>query len=212
MKLYEFAFAPSPRKVRLFLAEKRLELPTVSVNLRTLEQRHESFMARSPDATVPLLELDDGSCLTESLAICAYLEDLYPEPNLMGHDAKERALVLMWHDIATLQGYLALQEVLRNEQTAFADRALPGPVAYAQIPALAERGRQRAEVFFDRLDARLAASPYVATDRYTYADIAAYVYTGFAQRALGREPTEKRLQLARWYAELSARPAVQTLP
>lgn len=212
MKLYEFAFAPSPRKVRLFLAEKGLDLPTVSVNLRALEQRHESFMLRNPDATVPLLELDDGSCLTESLAICAYLEDLHPEPNLLGHDPKERALVLMWHDIATLQGYLALQEVLRNEQTAFVDRALPGPVAYAQIPALAERGRQRAEAFFDRLDARLAVSPYVASNRYTYADIAAYVYTGFALRALGREPTEKRLQLARWYAELSARPAVQTLP
>lgn len=212
MKLYEFAFAPSPRKVRLFLAEKGLDLPTVSVNLRTLEQRQESFVARNPDAAVPLLELDDGSCLSESLAICTYLEGLHPEPNLMGRDPRERALVLMWHDIASLQGYLALQEVLRNEQPAFADRALPGPVAYAQIPALAERGRQRARVFFDRLDARLAESPYVATDRYTYADIVAFVYTGFAERALGQLPVENRLQLARWYAEISGRAAVQRLP
>jgi glutathione S-transferase len=207
MRLYDFALAPSPRKVRLFMAEKGLEIPVVSVNLRALEQRDASFTAKNPDATVPVLELDDGSYLTESLAICHYLEALFPEPNLFGYDSAERAAVLMWNDIATMQGYLALQEVLRNEHEAFKDRALPGPVPYEQIPLLAARGRRRAAVFFDRLEQRLAASHFVASTRFTYADIAAYVYTGFAKRALREDPTQGRPMLARWAAIISARPA-----
>jgi glutathione S-transferase len=207
MRLYDFALAPSPRKVRLFMAEKGLEIPVVSVNLRALEQRDASFMAKNPDATVPVLELDDGSYLTESLAICHYLEALYPEPNLFGGNAEERAAVLMWNDIVTMQGYLALQEVLRNEQEAFKDRALPGPVSYEQIPVLAARGRRRAAVFFDRLEQRLTVSPFVASMRFTYADIAAHVYTGFAKRALREDPTLARPMLSRWAALISARPA-----
>jgi glutathione S-transferase len=208
MKFYDFPLAPSPRKVRLFLAEKGLELPTETVNLRERAQLDEAFLAKNPGATVPVLELDDGSFLTESLAICRYLEELYPEPNLFGADAKERASVLMWNDIATLEGYVAVQEVLRNEHSAFADRALTGPVAYAQIPALAERGRKRCAHFFDRLDRRLAASKHLAGERFTYADIAAFVYTGFAKRALGSDPSETRPSLARWLRAVSERPAI----
>jgi glutathione S-transferase len=209
MRLYDFALSPSPRKVRLFVAEKGLAIPTVSVDLRALEQQGAAFVAKNPDATVPVLELDNGRYLTESLAICHYLEDLHPEPNLFGATPEERAAVLMWNDIATLQGYLALQEVLRNEHESFRGRALPGRIGYVQIPALAERGRHRAQVFFDRLDAHLGTTPYLAAGRFTYADIAAYVYTGFARRALGQDPTETRPQLAQWNARISARPAIQ---
>jgi glutathione S-transferase len=208
MKLYDFPLSPSPRKVRLFIAEKGLELPTVTVNLRERAQQNPEYLDKNPSGTVPMLELDDGTRLTESLAICSYLEHLHPEPNLMGHSARERALVLMWNDIATLEGYLALQEVLRNEQEAFKDRALPGPVPYAQIPALAERGRKRAALFFDRLERHLGASRYVTGERFTYADIVLYVYTGFAERALGKSPAFDRAHLARWAAEIAARPAI----
>ncbi|MEE8249923.1 MAG: glutathione S-transferase N-terminal domain-containing protein, partial [Gammaproteobacteria bacterium] len=104
MQFYNFGLAPNPTKVRIFIAEKSLELPTVTVNLRKGEQKTAEFRAKVPSATVPALELDDGTVLLESHAICRYLEELHPEPNLMGEDAKEQALVVMWHDIATLEG------------------------------------------------------------------------------------------------------------
>ncbi len=149
--------------------------------------------------------------LTESLSICHYLESCQPEPNLLGHDAKEKALVLMWHDILTLEGYIAIQEVLRNSSDAFKGRPLPGTVAYEQIPALAERGRRRAEVFFDRLDSRLGESKFVASNRYTYADIVGYVLTGFAWRALKTHPIDTRAKLRAWYEEIAERPAIARL-
>ena len=209
MQFFDFRLAPSPTKVRIFIAEKGIEIPTVDVNLREGEHKKEEFLARIPTATVPALELDDGTFLYESNAICRYLELTYPEPNLMGEGAKEQALVLMWHDVATLEGYLALQEVLRNSLEAFKGRALPGPHGHEQIAALVDRGRRRLDIFFDKLDERLAESPYLALDRFTYADIVAYVYKGFSARAAGADPAEGRDNLARWYAEVAARPAVQ---
>ena len=159
-----------------------------------------------------MLELDDGTCLTESLAICHYLEQLHPEPNLMGRDAKEQALVLMWTDIQTFEGYLGLQEALRNGHEAFKGRALGGPVSYEQIPALAERGKRRAEVYFNKLETRLGESEFIAGDRYTYADIVGFVYVGFAGRALGSgaAPLEGRPALKAWHEAVAARPAMAT--
>ena len=212
MKFYDYAHAPSPRKVRLLIAEKGLAIPTVAVDLRERAQQRPDFLAVNPGATVPVLELDDGTRLTESLAICHYLEAVHPEPNLMGRDARERALVLMWNDILTLEGYLALQEVLRNEHPAFAGRPLPGLASYEQIPALAARGRKRADAFFAKLEAHLETSPFVAAERFTYADIVAFVYTGFAERALGELPTAARPRLRRWYETLAARPAIAASP
>ena len=167
-------------------------------------------MAKNPGATVPVLELDDGTYLTESLAICHYLERVQPEPNLFGHDAKEQALVLMWTDIQTFEGYLGLAEALRNGNPAFKSRALGGPVAYEQIPELAERGKRRAEIYFNKLETRLGESAYIASERYTYADLVGYVYVGFAARALGgATPLEGRPALADWHGRIAARPAVQ---
>lgn len=128
----------------------------------------------------------------------------------MGRDAKEQALVLMWNDVATLEGYLAAQEVLRNEQPGFAGRALPGPQSYEQIEALIDRGRQRLEHFFDKLDARLGESDYIALDRFTYADLVCYVYKGFAERVTHGDYSEGRDNLKRWADSIAARPAVQT--
>jgi len=209
MRYYDYRSAPSPRKVRLFIAEKGLEIPTVHVDLRTREQLRPDFLVKNPSGAVPLLELDDGTCLSESLAICHYLEQRNPQPNLMGLDAREQALVLMWNDIQTYEGYLGIQDVLRNGHEAFKDRAFPGPVPYAQIPALVERGRQRAEVYFDRLEARLEASPFIASARFTYADIVGYVYLGFAVRSLGHDPAAKRPALKRWSETIAARPATK---
>jgi glutathione S-transferase len=209
MKYYDYRSAPSPRKVRLFIAEKGIEIPTQQVDLRSREQLHPDFLAKNPSGGVPLLELDDGTCLSESLAICHYLEQRHPQPNLMGLDAREQALVLMWNDIQTYEGYLGIQEVLRNGHDAFKDRALGGPVPYAQIPELADRGRRRAEIYFDRLEVRLEASAFIASARFTYADIVGYVYLGFAVRSLGHDPAEKRPALKRWSETVAARPAIK---
>lgn len=209
MQFYDFRLAPSPTKVRIFIAEKSLEIPTVTVDLRKLEQRSAEFCAKVPSATVPALELDDGTVLIESHAICRYLEVLHPEPNLMGEDAKEQALVVMWHDMATLEGYLGTQEVYRNSHDFFKGRALPGLQGHEQIEALVDRGRQRVAEFFDKLDRRLGESPYVALDRFSYADIAAYVYQGFATRAIGADPAGDRDNLARWSETIAVRPAVK---
>jgi glutathione S-transferase len=209
MKFYDYRSAPSPRKVRLFIAEKGLDVPTVEVDLRARAQQEPAFLAKNAGATVPVLELDDGTCLTESLAICHYLEQQWPEPNLMGKGAREQALVLMWNDILTLEGYLPLQESLRNGNDAFKGRALPGPVAWEQIPALAERGRRRAAIFFDKLETRLGESEFVAGERFTYADIVAFVYLGFAPRATGTNPIDGRPALKQWSEAVAARPPIQ---
>ena len=162
---------------------------------------------------MPVLELDDGTCLTESLAICHYLERVHPEPNLFGRDAKEQALVLMWTDIQTFEGYFGLQEALRNGHPAFKSRGLGGPVSYEQIPALAERGKRRAEVFFNKLETRLGESAFIAGERYTYADIVGYVYLGFAGRALGgAPPLEGRPALKQWHDRIAARPRFEARP
>jgi len=209
MKFYDYRSAPSPRKVRLFIAEKGLDVPAVEVDLRARAQQEPAFLAKNASATVPVLELDDGTCLTESLAICYYLEQQWPDPNLMGIGAREQAHVLMWNDILTLEGYLPLQESLRNGHEAFKGRALPGPVPWEQIPALAERGVRRAAIFFDKLETRLGESEFVAGKRFTYADIVAFVYLGFAPRATGTNPIDSRPALKQWSEAVAARPAIQ---
>ena len=206
MKFYDFAMAPSPTKVRIFIAEKGIDVPTVVVNIRNREQQSSDYREKVASATVPALELDDGTILSESHAICRYLELMNPQPNLLGEDAKEQALVVMWHDISILDGYLGAQEVLRNEQEMFAGRALPGPINYEQIPALVDRGRVRIDHYFDKLDKQLAENEYIALDRYTYADIVAYVNLGFSTRATGKDLSLGRENLSRWRDSIASRP------
>lgn len=205
MKFYDCKTAPSPRRVRIFMAEKAIEVPTVQVDLRNNEHLSESFRKINPRCTVPVLELDDGTRLTDTLAICHYLESQFPEPNLMGRDGREQALVMNWHEQVMTEGFLAGAEALRNFAKGFAGRALTGPRGYDQIPALAERGRERLEEFMEVLDGRLAESPYVALDRYTLADIGAFVCVDFAGW-IKLPVLERRANIRRWHAELSKRP------
>ena len=206
MKFYDCSTAPSPRRVRIFMAEKGLEVATVQVDLRNGEQLSEAFRKINPRCTVPVLELDDGTRLTDTLAICHYLESEFPEPNLMGRDGREQALVMNWHEQVMTEGFMAGAEALRNFSRGFADRALTGARNFRQIPELAERGRERLTEFMGVLDARLAESPYVALERLTMADIGAYVCVDFA--AWIKLPVlEQWASIARWHGELSARPA-----
>ena len=122
MMLYEFSIAPGPRRVRIFVAEKGIEIPNVQINTRERQQFSDEYRAVNPNCVVPALVLDDGTCIGETVAICRYLEETHPEPNLMGRDAKEKALIEMWNRQAELEGYLAAVDALRNSAPMFEDR------------------------------------------------------------------------------------------
>ena len=207
MKFFDCRVAPSPRRVRIFMREKRVEVPTVEVDLRNGEQFGEAFRQVNPEGTVPVLELDDGTRISEALAICVYLEAVYPDPPLFGTDARERGLAVMWNGKVEQQGLMAVAELLRNRSKAFHNRALPGPDKFEQIPQLVERGQLRTELFFDRLNAHLADHEYLIGEPFTIADITALVTVDFA--ATLKIPIEgKHRHLRRWHDSVSSRPSV----
>ena len=207
MKLYDFSLAPSPRRVRMFIAEKEIDIPTVQINTREREQFSDEYRAVNPNCVVPTLVLDDGTCLGESVAICRYLEEIHPEPALMGRDAREKAEIEMWSRQAEFEGYLAATEAVRNAAPMFEDRGLPGvPGGVPQIPALIERGKQTLARFFPKLDRQLAANRFLVGDAFSIADITAYVAIDFAGRAEIEIPADCP-DLARWFAEMGKRPS-----
>ena len=206
MKLYDCTSAPSPRRVRIFLAEKGIDIEMQQVDLRNGEHLSDTFREINPDCTVPVLELDDGTALSEIFAICQYLEESRPEPNIMGQDARERALVTMWNSKIEQQGLAAVAEVFRNQSKGFKGRALTGPRNFEQLPGLAERGMARIEQFFNRMNNQLEGNQYVAGGRFSLADITAFVTLEFAGR-LKLEVGSQRPELQRWFDEIKARPA-----
>jgi glutathione S-transferase len=208
MKFFDCTTAPSPRRVRIFLAEKGITVPTVQVDLRNNEQLTPAFRAINPDATVPALELDDGTRINDAIGICVYFEATHPQPPLMGESAEEKALIAAWQREVERNGFYGVMEAFRNSVPGLKGRALPGPHNYEQIPALAERGRLRVAHFFAQMDARLAQSEFVAGPRYSVADIAALVTVDFAARARLPLPEEYR-HLRRWHAQVSDRPSAK---
>ncbi len=206
MRFYDCKTAPSPRRVRIFLAEKGVEIETIQIDLGTGEQFGDTFRKVNPDCVVPVLELDDGSSVSEVVAICQYLEEKYPTPALMGVTAEERARVLMWNAKIEQQGLWAMADAFRNSAKGLRDRAVTGPDAYPQIPELAERGRARVVQFFARLDAQLAGNRFVAGDSYSVADITALVLVDFAHW-IKIEVPDDATGISRWYAEVSERPS-----
>lgn len=209
MKLYDFPLSPSPRRARMFAAEKGIELEIVTVNIREMEQFEEPFRRLSPNCTVPVLELDDGTALCDSFAIWRYLEEIQPEPPLFGRTPLEKAIVEEWLRRVELEGYQACVEALRNGAERFKDRAVPGPVPFAQIPELAERGRKRIRLFFETLDKRLAESSYVAGPEFTAADIHALISMDFAAGAVQETPPDNLAVLKAWHEKVSARPSAK---
>ena len=204
MKLFDFELAPNPRRVRMYLAEKGLQIPTVQINLRQGEQFYAEFKAENPLMIVPALALDDGTLITETMAICRYLEALHPTPPLFGSTPKEQAMVEMWSRRAELEGFMAVAEALRNSVERFKDRALPGPRNYAQIPALVERGKARAAGFLEDLEAGLAGKTWLAGEFFSVADITAFVVVEFAGW-VEIQPAAHQQNIARWRAAMAAR-------
>jgi glutathione S-transferase len=205
--LYDCATAPSPRRARILLAEKGIAHETVQVDLVRGEQMGAAYRAINPQCTVPALRTEEDGLLTDNAAIAAWAEARHPEPPLMGRTPAEKAEVASWNWRVEFEGLLAIAETLRNGSPAMADRALPGPVNYAQIPELAQRGLARVQHFFETLNDRLAGREFIATDRFSLADITAAVAVDFA-RIVRVKPGERHPELVRWRAAMAQRPSM----
>lgn len=206
--LYDCASAPNPRRARIFLAEKGVAHETVQIDLRAGEQLSPAYRQINPACTVPALRVDSGWVLTDNAAIAAYLEAQYPQPPLMGRTPREKAEIASLNWRMEFEGLMPVAEALRNSSPAMVDRALPGPVNYAQIPELAQRGLARVQLFFQTLDALLSDRPFVAGEAFSVADITAVVAVDFA-RIVKQKPDERHPNLLRWRAALAERPSMQ---
>jgi glutathione S-transferase len=205
--LYDCATAPSPRRARILLAEKGIAHETVPVDLRAGEQLGEAFRRINPQCTVPALRTEEGTVLTDNAGIAAYLEARFPQPPLLGVTPLEQAEIASWNWRIEFEGFLAIAEALRNGSPALVNRALPGPVDYPQIPELAQRGVARVQRFFADLDRRLAGREFVATERFSIADITAVVAVDFA-RVVKVKPGEQHPNVLRWRAAMAERPSM----
>lgn len=207
MKLYDADWAPSPRRVRIYLAEKALSVERVKIDLRGGEHLQADYLAINPRGTVPALRLDDGEVIADSTAICRFFEALHPDPPLFGTRPVEVARIEAWTRRIEAEGYAAAVYALRNMAPGLAGRAEPGAwPRLEQIPALAARGKVMWGTFVATLDARLAQSEWIAGDRYSYADITALASTDFA-RAIKLAWPEEAVHLRRWHDAASARPS-----
>jgi glutathione S-transferase len=201
MKLYSNRFAPSPRRVRMYAAEKGIPLEIVEVDIAAREHEGEAYRAVNDTAEVPTLERPDGTHLAQSLAICRWLEERFPEPNLFGADADERAAINSAIDRLMFRLYVPTTHVFRNTHPFWADRL-------TQVPAWGEL--QRAAVTTERaaLDRALATRAFVAGERFTMADIVAYTSVDFG-KVVGMRPNETEPHLRRWFDTIGARPSAR---
>jgi glutathione S-transferase len=202
MKLYDGGRAPNPRRVKIFLAEKGLTVPMEQVDLGGMAHKSPEFTAVNPLQRVPALELDDGTVLTESIAICRYFEALHPEPRLFGQGAKDEAMVEMWQRRIEFHLLVPISQVFRHAHPAMKEMEVP------QVPAWAESNKPRVTEFLEILDRELKERRFVAGDRYTVADITGLVCIDFMKPAKLAVP-ESLSNLKRWHAEVSARPSAK---
>jgi len=201
MKLYDTPRAPNPRRVRLFMLEKGIDdVEIVPVSLLEGAHKQPDYLAKAGLANVPMLEMDDGTCITESLAICRYLESLYPEPNLMGRDPKETAVIEMWTRRVEMMVATPLMMAVRHLHPALG-------VLEKQNPAIGEANTESGTRALKLIDRRLSESEWIAADRLTIADIVAFASIDFARMIKFRPPAEMT-HVGRWLEAMNAREAV----
>ena len=200
MLLYNTPLAPNHRRVRIFLAEKNVTIPICDVNLMTHEHKQEPYAAVNALEEVPALVLDDGAKLTESVAICRYIESLYPDPPLFGRNAREQAFVEMWQRRVEFRLFTPVALAFRHSHPALAKLESP------QLPQLAEHQRPRAQQMMRFLDGELASRRFIASNDFTIADITAIVAMDLTKLARVEIP-EDLPNLSRWRADVSARPS-----
>jgi glutathione S-transferase len=200
MKLYDGGRAPSPRRVRVFLAEKGISVPTEPVDLGALAHKSPAFAAINPLQRVPALLLDDGTIITESMAICRYFEALKPDPPLFGRSPLDAALVEMWSRRLEFHLLLTVASVFRHQHPAMKEMEQP------QVPQWAEANKPRVLEFLSFLDGELKGRPYAAGNGFTVADITGLVAIDLMKPARLSMP-ENMVHVRRWHAEISARPS-----
>jgi glutathione S-transferase len=202
MLLYHDPRAPNPRRVRMFLAEKGVAYDTIEVSIAASEHQTLEFRKKNPLALLPVLELADGKILRESMAICRYLEELHPDPNLLGTDAWERAQIEQWNRHAELELLIPIAQVFRNTNAFWNGRIKQSP-EYGAIMRDVVGGR------FDWLEGELAQRPYLAGPRFTVADITALCAIDFGKVSNLRIKAETHPGLAAWHARVSERPSAK---
>ena len=202
MKLYDAGRAPNPRRVRVFLAEKGVTVPIISIDLARLEHKAPAYVAINPLQRTPALELDDGTVISESIAICRYFEELHAEPPLFGTGALERARVEMWQRRLEFGLLGTVAAVFRHLHPAMAEMEVP------QVAAWGETNKPRVIEFLRFLDGELADRRFIAGDRFSVADITGLVGLDFMKLAKLSLPDDLA-NVRRWHAELAARPSAQ---
>ncbi|MEE8079625.1 MAG: glutathione S-transferase N-terminal domain-containing protein [Pseudomonadales bacterium] len=205
MKLYDFPGAPNPRRVRMFLAEKDVSVELVNVDLAGGEHRSAEFLKKNPSAKIPVLELDDGTCIAESVAICRYIEAEHPLPNLFGATAVELGLVEMGNRHIEL-------ELLSQIGISWVNGPIVARMAagrFSQIPEAKVQSDERVRSYYARLDKELEATQYVAASRFSIADITALIAIDFASAMVDLKPEPELESLWRWHKLVSSRPSAQ---
>ena len=200
MKLFDGGRAPNPRRVRVFLAEKGIEVPLVSVDMGALGHKQEPVSSRNPLQRLPVLELDDGSILTESVAICRYFEELQPEPALFGQGALGKAKVEMWQRRMEFNLLSCVAQAFRHIHPAMKEWEIP------QIPEWGEANKTKAVEFLKLLDTELANREFAAGDAYSIADITGMIAIDFMKPARIKVPDECA-NVLRWYSAVTSRPS-----
>jgi glutathione S-transferase len=200
MLLYHDPAAVNPRRVRIFAAEKGIHLETIEVSIADRANLKPEFLAKNPLHLLPVLELEDGRILRESMAICHYLEELTPEPNLLGADPWERAQVVMWNRHAELELLIPFAQAFRHLHRFWVGR-IP------QVPALGEAMKELAVERMGWFDHELGGRDYVAGDRFTVADITALCAIDFGRLSKIRIDPEAQPHLKAWYDRVNARPS-----
>jgi glutathione S-transferase len=200
MLLYDGGRAPNPRRVRIFLAEKGIEVPMQSVDMTAMGHRSNEITALNPLQRLPILRLDDGTVLTESVAICRYFEELYPDPPLMGVDALDRAVVEMWNRRLEYHLLLLIAHAFRHTHPAMVEWEVP------QVPEYGESCRPKAVSMMELLDRELADRPFMAGERFSIADITAMMGIDMLKPARIERPVQLK-NLMRWYENVSSRPS-----
>lgn len=202
MKLYDSGMAPNPRRTRIFLAEKGISVPTEQVDINAKQHKTPEYAAINPLQRMPALVLDDGTVITESIAICRYFEVVQPQPPLFGVGAKDIAQVEMWNRRCEMNFMFCVASVFRHLHPSMKELEVP------QLPEWAEANKPRVMSFLDLLDRELGGREFIAGDRYTVADITAQVTVDFMKPARLAVP-ESAANVKRWHAAASARPSAK---
>jgi glutathione S-transferase len=208
MKLFDMTEAPNPRRVRVFLAEKGIEIDKVQIDIMGGANLQTDYLAINPRGVLPTLQLDDGTIIDETSAICRYFEETNPQPILYGDTAKEKAVVESWIRQIENDAFIQAADVFRNKNPAFENRSVPGTSDTPQLPELADRGEARLQAFYARLDQELEGTEFVAGDTFSVADITAMCALDFAEYA-GVAVPASLTNLSEWRGRISSRPSAK---